>query len=139
MGKWNEIKEKVSAAWAGTEDFRHKTAVGLEKTGYVLQVIWKWIYNLRSIILAIPVVFFAIKIAIQNLARLPEAVGIFLLASGNYQWMVGRTIAVMGPLALTAACLFLMFISKRVVYPWLISIFSLIIPFMIYVTNVFPA
>ena len=139
MGKWNEIKEKISAAWAGTEDFRHKAGVALEKTGYVLQVIWKWFYNLRSIILAVPVVFFAIKLAIQNLARLPQAVGINLLATGNYQWMVGRTIAVMGPLAITAACLFLMFISKRVVYPWLISIFSLIIPVMIYITNVFPA
>ena len=66
MGKWNEIKEKVNAAWAGTENFRFKAAMALEKTGYVLQVIWKWFYNLRSIILAVPVVFFAIKLAIQN-------------------------------------------------------------------------
>lgn len=139
MEKWNEIKDKLRSAWERTEPFRDKTAVALEKTGYVLQVIWKWFYNLRSIILAIPVVFFAIKMAIQNLNRLPETVGIFLLESGNYQWLVGRTIAVMGPLAVTAACLFLMFISRRVVYPWLISIFSLLLPILIYLTNVFPA
>jgi len=48
-------------------------------------------------------------------------------------------VAVMGPLALTALCLVMVFCSKRVVYPWLISIFSLVIPIVIWITNVFPA
>ena len=38
-----------------------------------------------------------------------------------------------------AACLLLMFLSRRVVYPWLVSIFSLALPLLIYITNVFPA
>ena len=53
--------------------------------------------------------------------------------------MVEKGIAVMGPLAVTAACLLLMFLSRRVVYPWLVSIFSLALPLLIYITNVFPA
>ena len=41
--------------------------------------------------------------------------------------------------ALTAVCLLLMFISKKVLYPWLISIFSLVLPILILITNIFPA
>lgn len=139
MEKWNELKDKLQAAWAKTEPFRTKTAEIFGKIAYVLRVIWKWVYNLRSVLLSIPVAIVAIKLAMQNADRLPEAVGIYLLSSGEYQWLVARNIAVMGPLAVTAACLFLMFCSRRVVYPWLISIFSLVLPLLIYITNVFPA
>lgn len=139
MEKLKELKNKLQTAWKKTEPFRTKTAAIFGKIGYVLSTIWKWIYNLRSILMAIPVVIVAIKIAMQNLSRLPEVVGIYLLSSGEYQWLVARNIAVLGPLAVTAACLFLMFCSRRVVYPWLISIFSLALPALIYITNVFPA
>ena len=139
MGKMNQLKNKLQTAWAGTEGFRTKFAEVFEKIGYVLLVIWKWIYNLRSIILAVPVVIAAIRLALLNMSRLPDRVGILILSSGDYQWMVEKGIAVMGPLAVTAACLFLMFISRRVVYPWLVSIFSLALPLLIYITNVFPA
>ena len=110
-----------------------------EKIGYVLLVIWKWLYNLRSILLAVPVVIATIRLAILNMNRLPDSVGIMILSSGDYQWMVARNVAVLGPMAITAVCLLMMFCSKRVVYPWLISIFSLAIPLLIWVTNVFPA
>lgn len=139
MEKLNGMNSKFRDTWAKTEPFRRKTADIFDKIGYVLLVIWNWIYNLRSIILAVPVVIAAIRLAILNLGRLPETVGIFILSSGEYQWMVDRGIAVMGPLAVTAACLFLMFCSRRVVYPWLISIFSLALPVLIYISNVFPA
>lgn len=139
MEKSNQLKYKLRAAWESTEAFRTKFSEVFEKIGYVLLVIWKWIYNLRSIILAVPVVIGAIRLAIMNMSRLPDSVGIMLLSSGAYQWMVDKPIAVMGPLAVTAACLFLMFISRRVVYPWMISIFSLALPLLIYITNVFPA
>lgn len=97
------------------------------------------LYKLRSILLSIPVVLAAVMLAIRNMRVLPETVGINLLASGDYQWMVDRNIAVLGPLAITALCLLMVFCSRRVVYPWLISIFSLAIPFLIWITNVFPA
>ena len=69
---------------------------------------------------------------------LPVA-GLLLLEDGSYYMTVSRSIAVMGPLAVTGVCLLLMFCSRRVVYPWLISIFTLILPFVIYITNIFPA
>ena len=104
-----------------------------------LRSINSWIYKLRSVILAIPVVIGAIMLAVQNMSRLPALVGLNLLESGEYQFMVARTVAVMGPMAVTALCLLMMFISRRVVYPWLISVFSLVLPYLIYITNVFPA
>lgn len=103
-----------------------------------LRYIGKWAYKLRSILLAIPVGIAAVSLAIRNMAKLPEQVGINLQASGEYAMTVGRGIAVMGPLAVTAVCLLLMFCSRRVVYPWLISLFSLTLPLLIWLTNTFP-
>lgn len=111
----------------------------LGKVGRVFSLIGKWIYRLRSVLLAIPVGIGAGILASRNMRLLPEAVGINLLANGEYQWMVNRNVAVMGPLAITAVCLLLMFCSRKVLYPWLISLFTLALPLLIWVTNVFPA
>ena len=73
------------------------------------------------------------------MATLPAQVGIDLQASGEYAQMISKSVAVMGPLALTAVCLLLMFTSRKVLYPWLISIFSLVLPLLILITNIFPA
>ena len=110
----------------------------LKKIGAVLRVIGQWIYKLRSVILAIPVVAVAIKLALQNLHRLPEYVGINMQASGEYAMMIERNVAVFVPLLVTAGCLLMMFISKKVLYPWLVSMFSLLLPLLLWVTNVFP-
>lgn len=99
---------------------------------------WKWAYRLRSVILAIPVAAGAAILAIHNQAKLPEAVGINIQASGEYAQTVSRSVAVLGPLAVTAVCLLMVFCSKKVLYPWLISLFSLVLPLLIYITNVFP-
>ena len=80
-----------------------------------------------------------VGLAVYNEATLPALVGIDLQASGEYGQMIAREIAVLGPLALTALCLLFMFCSRRVVYPWLISIFSLVLPILILITNIFPA
>ena len=133
----------ISSAW---HNFLDKTRPARETTGKIFRGIGKvisivatWIYRLRGVLLAIPVVAVAIRFAMENTERLPEAVGINLLANGEYQMMVTRDVAVMGPLAVTAVCLLLMFMSRRVLYPWLISIFSLVLPWLIYITNIFPA
>ena len=139
MEKLKQIKDKLLAVWAKTEPFRSKTGKILGKIGFVLGVIGKWIYRLRSLWLTVPVALLAVRLALWNMNNLPENVGIYLLSDGNYQWMVDRNAAVIGPLGVTAACLFLMFCSRRVVYPWLISIFTLVLPILIYITNVFPA
>ena len=105
----------------------------------VIAGIGSMLYKLRSIFLSIPVIVAAVVLAMRNARLLPATVGINLLASGEYQWMVARNIAVLGPMAITALCLLMVFCSRRVVYPWLISVFSLAIPLVIWVTNVFPA
>ena len=99
---------------------------------------WKWAYRLRSVILGIPVALGAVILAIHNQARLPDMVGLNLQASGEYALMVGKGIAVLGPVAVTAVCLLMMFCSRKVLYPWLISLFSLALPLLVYFTNTFP-
>ena len=130
--------EKNNKARQGGRSFWEAFGAVMKKTGYVLSEIWKWIYRLRSIFMAIPVAVVAVKLAKANMERLPEMVGINLLETGEYGQMIARDVAVMGPLAVTALCLLLMFCSRRILYPWLISVFSLILPLFIWVTNVFP-
>lgn len=103
------------------------------------KTVWAYIYMLRSVIMAVPVAVAAIWLACMNMAKLPESVGINLLSSGAFEQMVSREAAVFTPLLLTAACLVLMFCSRRTLYPWMISIFTLTIPLLIMVTNFYPA
>ncbi len=103
--------------------------------GYVMKEIGRWIYKLRSVLLAIPVAVAAIVLAVRNAAQLPEKVGIHLLSTGEFEMMVSRNVAVLVPLVVTVFCLLLMFCSRKVLYPWLISIFSLVLPFLLLLTN----
>ena len=105
----------------------------------VIKMTAKMAYQMRSVLLAIPVAVAAVAMALRNMVKLPEEVGINLLASGEYQFLVGRGVAVMGPLAVTAVCLLLMLSSRRVLYPWLISVFSLVLPLIILLTNSFTS
>lgn len=128
--KWNQIQ---------LPPWLEKTWDILKKIGRVLASIGKWIYRLRGFFMAVPVALAALALASRNMARLPEEVGINLLANGQYEYLIGRGLAVMAPLLVTAVCLVMMWLSRRTIYPWIISIFSLILPWLIYITNVFPA
>ena len=132
MSKIKELKNKLLAFWKKTKPARSKTC-------YVLRQIGLWIYRLRSVILAIPVIAAALYLAKECMKALPNRVGLLILENGNYQWMVNKSTAVMLPLLVTGVCLLMMFCSRKVIYPWLISIFSLVLPIVIYITNVFPA
>ena len=105
----------------------------------VLSITWRWLYRLRSLVLSIPVAVMALSLAIRNLWVLPAKVGINLLESGEYSFYIGKGLAVLLPLALTAFCLILLYSSKKILYPWLISVFSLALPLLIWVTNVIPS
>ena len=111
----------------------------IRKIGYVSSQIFRWIYRLRRFLLAIPVVIAAIRIAGLNMERLPEMVGLNLQATGEFAQMVTREYAVYGPMGVTMLCLLLMFFTRKVFYPWLISIFTLVLPYLIYLTNIYPA
>lgn len=106
-----------------------------KKIEQVITVIIRCIIRLRKIFMAIPVVWAALKIAALNMERLPELVGFNIQSSGEFAAMVSREYAVCGPLGVTAFCLLLMFCSRKTVYPWIVSIFSLVLPFLIYYTN----
>ena len=98
----------------------------------------RWAYKLRSVLLSIPVAVVALALAVRNLAQLPSEVGFNLLSNGQYQWVISRGMAACIPVAITAVCLVMMFLSKKVLYPWLISVFSLALPLVLWLTNIFP-
>ena len=115
-----------------------KDSSGIQTVGSVLKVIGSWIYRLRKVLMAIPVIFATIYLARYNMANLPAQVGIDLQTTGVYAQMISRDLAVLGPLAVTGGCLLLMFCSRRTFYPWIISIFTLVLPILLYLTNVYP-
>ena len=125
---WERFKEKP---WV------QKIGVFFKDVGIVLGMTGKWAYKLRSLVLSIPVFVCAVALAIRNLALLPEWVGINIMANGEYQWLVSRGVAVLAPLVVTVLCLLLMLCSKKALYPWLVSVFSLVLPPVILLINSF--
>ena len=107
----------------------------VKKIRNVVRVAGQWAYKLRSVILAIPVVVASIVLAVQNLNRLPPFVGINMQPSGEYAVVLERSVAVLLPLLVTAGCLLMVFLSRKVLYPWLISLFSLVLPLFLVFVN----
>ncbi len=134
--------------------FRDKVRPGLEKTGNVFKsigsgfvTVFTYLYKLRAIILVAPVAAAAAILASNNLTELPEIVEVtklsidpkaadsifgFLVVGVDY---IGREQAVLIPLVLTAVCLLMTLCSKRTLYPWLISLFTLVFPLFLLLTN----
>ena len=106
-----------------------------KKIEEIITVIIRVIFKLRKFIMAAPVVYYAVKLARLNMDRLPELVGFNIQANGEFAAMVSRNYAVYGPLAVTGFCLILMFCSRKTVFPWIISIFTLVLPYLVYYTN----
>ena len=98
-----------------------------------------YMYHFRKLLLALPVVFASIYLARVNWTQLPDQVGLSLMANGQFAQLVEKEVAVYGPMGVTAVCLLLMVCSRRALYPWLISVFTLVLPVLILVTNIFPS
>ena len=133
------LKEKVDTAWQKAAPVFRGIGSGVEAVANFCKLAASYILRMRQAIMSIPVALAALYLAQYTYARLPEEVGINLQTTGEYAYMISREAAVLGPLAVTAVCLLLMFCSRRTVYPWIISIFSLVLPLLILFTNVFPA
>lgn len=119
---------------------------GLEqaKSGYaafkrIMGKIIMILYHLRKVVMAVPVVYVALRLAAYNASHLPENVGLNLQTNGEFAMEIARSAAVMGPLVLTGACLLLMFCSRKAMYAWAISIFTLAVPVLLLVSNLYPA
>ncbi len=139
MGKLGEFTAGWKKVNADLQEGLQSTGSVYSKIKHVIGILVMCIYRLRSVFLAIPVVYYALKLAAYNGEHLPEEVGLNLLSTGEFAVMISRELAVMGPLAVTAACLVLMFTSRKALYPWAISIFTLILPVLLLVSNLYPA
>ncbi len=103
----------------------------------VVVAICSWIFRLRKVFMVIPVLLAALQLAIYSRDNLPETVGFNIQATGEFAQVISRETAVYGPLGLTCACLVLVLLSRRTIYPWIISIFTLVLPILILMLNSF--
>ena len=108
------------------------------KINRIINLIGLWLFRLRKFVLAAPVVYYALKLAEYNRTHLPEQVGINLQSTGEFAQYISRNMAVMGPLALTGGCLVLMFCSRKAMYSWAISVFTLALPLLLLLSNAYP-
>lgn len=139
MNFLSTLKEKWQVLCEQSKPARKKIGKTMRKTVKVLKRIWAYVYKLRAPILAVPVAVGAICLAVMNMVKLPESVGINLLSNGEFSMMVSRGVAVFVPLCVTLVSIVLMFGARKTLYPWLISLFTLVLPLLIFVTNVYPA
>lgn len=130
--KWAQLTQKVQPSLTAAGTF-------FEKLGHILNLIGVWVWRLRKVVMAVPVIWLSVYFARLNHNVLPDQVGLNLLVNGEYARMISKSLAVYGPLAVTGACLLMMLVSKKTLYPWLICLFSLAFPLLLLITNVFPA
>ena len=139
MKQLEQFTAMVSELQMKVQPFLKKTAEWYQKARKIWLKAWPWIWQLRKVLLAIPVVYLALYFARLNWNVLPEQVGVHLQTSGDYAKYITREMAVYGPLYVTGGCLVMMFLSRKTVYPWMICMFSMLLPALILITNVYPA
>lgn len=128
---WNGFRDSLKAA-------ANTTGSVYEKIKNVIGVIVMVIYRLRAVFMAIPVVYYALKLAAYNSKNLPEKVGVVLQSSGEFAYTISRELAVLSPMVITGCCLVMMFCSRKAIYPWAVSIFTLVLPLLLLVSNIYP-
>lgn len=128
------------------EQFCKKTSPTVQKIKSTAKVVadkvtyaWGYVMRFKKLFLAAPVAAMALILAVMNLFKLPALVGVGLQGDGEFAIEMIREVAVIAPLAVTGICLLLMFASKRTLTPWMVSVFSLLLPLMLLITNTFPA
>ena len=109
------------------------------KLGPILKKLFKY----RGVVLALPVVAGSAILTTLNMAKLPAKVTLNLPAIADNEIVLklvemDKGTAVIVPVLVTAVCLLLMFCSRKQIYPWLISLFSLVLPIIILIAGMFP-
>lgn len=144
MDSFYHFLDKVRPVFAAIGRFFKTLGDALYKVGL-------YMYRLRSLILAAPVAGVALILALESQDRLAETVEISEItfnpeaSDALFGFLelgtttITREAAVFGPLMITAACLLMMMCSKRTLYPFLISVFSLCLPLVIWFFSVYPA
>jgi hypothetical protein len=143
MDKFYTFWGKVSPVFAAIGRF-------FKSLGEIFYKIGLYMYWLRSLLLAAPIAAVALILAMDNRERLTETVQITKItynpeaADALFGFLelgtatISRDTAVFGPALITAACLLMMMCSKRTLYPFMISVFSLCLPLVIWFFNVYP-
>ena len=126
--KWNNFTGRLRTVMAPVD-----RVFGV--IGKVIDFIFTWLYRLRGILISVPVAWAAWKLALYNKEHLPEKVGLNLLSTGEFERMIPMQGAVMGPFYVTVACLVMVLLSRKTLYPWIISVFTLTIPLLLLLTN----
>ena len=139
MKQLEQIKAKISQLREKAAPYLAKGNKFWEKVKKIWAVAWPWIWRFRKVLLAIPVVYYGLYLARLNWNLLPEQVGLSLQTTGEYSKYISREMAVYGPLGITGGCLTMMFLSRKTIYPWMICMFSMLLPVLILITNIFPA
>ena len=139
MKQFEQLSAKVNELRQKAAPYLEKADKGYQKAKHIWEKAKPWIWASRKILLSIPVVWLMLYFARLNWNVLPEQVGLNLQTTGEFAKTISRQTAVTFPLFLTGGCLVLTFLSKKSLYPWLISIFSLVIPIMLLITNMYPA
>lgn len=104
-----------------------------EESGFMYFL--RLVYRLRGVFLSIPVAIVAVFLAVYSVRILPAEVGILMQANGRYQFYISKALAIVIPLVLTALCVTLTICSKKVTFPWMISLFSLLLPLLLWLTT----
>ena len=139
MKQLEQLKAKISELQEKAAPFLEKAHAIWQKVKRIWKIAWPWIWRFRKILMAIPVVYFGLYFARLNWNVLPEHVGLSLQTNGEYARYISKEMAVYGPMGITGGCLAMMFLSRKTVYPWMICMFSMLLPLLILITNIFPA
>ena len=116
-----------------------KFGEGICNVGSFMKKNWRWSFELRKVVMAIPVVMLMITLANECRKRLPEMVGLTLQINGEFDRYISRDKAILATSVITSICLVFMFCSRKTIYPWLISLLSLLLPVLLILINIFPA
>ena len=102
--------------------------------GENIKSVLSWMFRLRGVALSVPVAVIAVILAVNSAAVLP---GPMEIGAGQNVITLSKSVLIMGPLALTALSILMTLFSKRVIYPWLISVFTLLLPVVLWFTMTF--
>ena len=146
----NSFVDKCKTFWGKVSPVLRAIGRVFRAVGKVFYKIGYYLYLMRSLILGAPVAAAAVLLANENMDRLPKAVEVTKMAINTKAQdalfgflelttdTISRDLAVYGPVFLTAVCLLMMIFSKRMMYPFLIALFTLLLPIALYYFNVFP-
>ena len=139
MKELEQLRTKMQELRSKAQPYVEKADKGYRKAKDIWKKAKPWLWQSRKLLLAIPVVYLMLYFARLNWNVLPEQVGLNLQTSGEYAQYITKELAVYGPMGVTGGCLAMMFLSRKTVYPWMICMFSMLLPLLILLTNIFPA